>query len=111
MSSDREGIIQVAGIIAEEAIKGSKATVDEISQRVKIRINELKEIPVWWHQIPIEHLKNLIRRKLKENELMLRLGDPQGRDDKIREELRQIDKDIQKTKPNFLIIKKLFSHN
>jgi len=81
--------------ILEILEKDARATPEEIAKIVKARIDETEGGWEWLGCVPIEHIKNLVRKKMKENELMIYLGDLEGRDDKIREELRGIQQDIQ----------------
>lgn len=104
MTSRMDAIAMVLSIIAEETARDSKASVDEITRRIKVKIDRVKERQGFLSYIPPEYLKNLVRKKMKENELTWYSGDPEGRDDKIREELREIEKDIQRTRPDFLVI-------
>lgn len=108
-------ILETAAImnsmIAEELLNNSGANPEDIAKAVRARIDQMQGGREWLGYIPIEHIKNLVRKKMKENELMIYLGDPKGRDDEIRKELQAIREDIQKTRPNFLIQESLFSSN
>ncbi len=111
MSSAIESMVMVDRLIAEAVARSSEASVDEIVQKVKAMIDKAKEGREWLGCLPVQHLKNLIRKKIKENELTFCLANEQGGDDKIREELRAIKEDIQKTRPEFAIREMPFSPN
>ena len=98
-------------VVAQEVIKDLDAPVDEIAKRIKTRVDELLQMNGITCGFPLEHAKNLVRRKLKEIELECNLGDPYGKDDVLREELRQIGEDIKKTRPEFAIVEASFSKN
>ena len=96
--------VMLNGMIAEEVLNNCGTEPEEIAKIVKARIDETEGGWEWLGCVPIEHIKNLVRKKMKENELMIYLVDLEGRDDKIREELRGIQQDIQKTRPNFFFV-------
>jgi len=98
-----EAVAMMDRIIAQEVVNNDKAGPEEIAKIVKARIDGVEEVQGLLSCIPMEHIKNLVRKKMKINELMTFLGDPEGRDKEIRKELLDIDRDIQKTRPNFLV--------
>lgn len=104
MSKTLEAAVMVNGIIALEVVNNDGVEPEKIAKIVKSRISETAKDQDWLECIPLEHLTNLVRRKIKENELMLHLGDPDKSDEVIREELKKINQDIQKTRPIFFIL-------
>jgi membrane-anchored protein YejM (alkaline phosphatase superfamily) len=94
----------VNSIITLEVIESEGEDPEKIARAVKAKIDEKAKDHDWLSCIPLEHFTNLVKKKMKENELMLYLGDPEKRDEKIREELKEINQAIKKTRPTFFII-------
>lgn len=104
MSKILEAAVMVNSVIALEVIENEGGDPEKIARAVKAKIDEKAKNYDWLGCIPLEHLTNLVKKKMKENELMMYLGDPEKRDEKIREELKEINQAIKKTRPVFLVI-------
>lgn len=110
MTSPREALYMLDGIIAEEAIEGGN-DAEAVSQRVKKRIGELKEGLVKY--IPLEHIKKLVKLKLKQKQLIFAELEPNSEEEvkKILTEMREIREDILKSRPEFLVVEKPICKN